>query len=44
MKEQKLRFAVGIVSLLGIKKRSGRGKLEAIAGFNLEVREIVSQF
>ena len=44
VEKEKLGFGAGIICFGGIKKRGGRGKLEAFAGFDLQIREIFSQF
>lgn len=44
VEKEKLGFGVGIICFSGIKKRGWRGKLEAFAGFDLQIREIFSQF
>lgn len=44
VEKEKLGFGVGVICFGGIKKRGRRGKLEAFAGCDLQIREIFSQF
>ena len=44
VEKEKLSSGAGIICFGGIKKRGGRGKLEAFAGLDLQIGEIFSQF